>query len=144
MYPYIIWVCQHKTKTKLFPQFGIACLGSILLEVIKYMQIKTWHFSRQYYAKYLWKYLLLYIKPSWPTAYSTFDCLHLKENWLWWERINVMLAISHFEWLQFNPILPGGGGCLAPPLRFFAHDSEREKDNSTKFGDFSWKYIGIC
>ena len=31
---------------------------------------------------------------------------------------------------------PGGGGCSAPPLRFFAHNSEREKDNSTKFGDF--------
>ena len=30
-----------------------------------------------------------------------------------------------------------GGGCLAPPLRFFAHNSEREKDNSTKFSDFS-------
>ena len=25
----------------------------------------------------------------------------------------------------------------APPLRFFAHNSEREEDNSTKFGDFS-------
>ena len=31
---------------------------------------------------------------------------------------------------------PGGDGCSAPPLRFFAHNSEREKDNSTKFGDF--------
>ena len=30
-----------------------------------------------------------------------------------------------------------GGGYLAPPLRSFAHNSEREKDNSTKFGDFS-------
>ena len=30
-----------------------------------------------------------------------------------------------------------GGGCSAPPLRFFADNSEREKDNSTKFGDFS-------
>ena len=30
-----------------------------------------------------------------------------------------------------NPIMP------APPLRFFAHNSEREKDNSIKFGDFS-------
>ena len=29
---------------------------------------------------------------------------------------------------------PGGS---APPLKFFAHISEREKDNSTKFGDFS-------
>ena len=36
------------------------------------------------------------------------------------------------------------GGCSAPPLRFSPHNSEREKDNSTKFGDFSWKYIGIC
>ena len=34
------------------------------------------------------------------------------------------------------PILSGGGGCSAPPLRFFAHNSGREKDNSTKFGDF--------
>ena len=34
-----------------------------------------------------------------------------------------------------NSILPGG--CSAPPLRFFAHNSEREKGNSTKFGDFS-------
>ena len=39
---------------------------------------------------------------------------------------------------DFNPILSkGGGGCSAPPLKFFADNSEREKDNSTKFGDFS-------
>ena len=38
---------------------------------------------------------------------------------------------------SLNPILPGGGGCLAPPLRFFAHNSEKEKENSTKFGDIS-------
>ena len=38
---------------------------------------------------------------------------------------------------KLNTILPDGGGrCSAPPLRFFAHNSEREKDNSTKFGDF--------
>ena len=47
-----------------------------------------------------------------------------------------------------DPLLKGGsrgffgllscpGGCSAPPLRFFAHTSEREKDNSTKFGDSS-------
>ena len=35
-----------------------------------------------------------------------------------------------------NPILPGGGGCSATPLMFFAHNSERGKDNLTKFGDF--------
>ena len=35
----------------------------------------------------------------------------------------------------FNPILPEG--FLAPPLEVFAHNSEREKDNSTKFGEFS-------
>ena len=28
--------------------------------------------------------------------------------------------------------------------RSFAHNSGRKKDNSTKFGDFSWKCIGIC
>ena len=33
-----------------------------------------------------------------------------------------------------NPILPRGGS--APPLRFFAHNSKKEKDNSTKFCDF--------
>ena len=33
---------------------------------------------------------------------------------------------------SFNPIQPGG--YLAPPLRSFAHNSEREKDNLTKFG----------
>ena len=35
-----------------------------------------------------------------------------------------------------DPVLPGRRGCFAPPLRFFAHNSERKKDNSTKFGDF--------
>ena len=35
---------------------------------------------------------------------------------------------------SINPILPGG--CSAPPLRFFAHNSEKEKNNSTKFGKF--------
>ena len=38
---------------------------------------------------------------------------------------------------SLNPILPGEGGGSAPPLRFFTHNSERKKDNSTRFGDFS-------
>ena len=42
-----------------------------------------------------------------------------------------------------NAILPGGGGVFGTTLEVFAHNSEREKDNSTKFGDFSWKYMGI-
>ena len=42
---------------------------------------------------------------------------------------------ASFIGVQFNPVLPGGG-CSAPPLRFSAHNSEREKDKSNKFGDF--------
>ena len=38
--------------------------------------------------------------------------------------------------LSVNLILPDGG-CSASPLRFFAHNSGREKDNSTKIGEFS-------
>ena len=45
---------------------------------------------------------------------------------------------------NFNPILPGGGGVQHHPWGFLPINLEREKDNSTKFGDFSWKYVGIC
>ena len=54
-------------------------------------------------------------------------------------QLNVQMSIEFPVIFFLNPILPrgGGGGCSAPPLRFFAHNSEKEKNNSTKFGDFS-------
>ena len=48
-------------------------------------------------------------------------------------RLSIIIK-STFK-LIFNPILPGG--CSAPPLRSFAHNSKREKDNSTRFADLS-------
>ena len=38
----------------------------------------------------------------------------------------------------------GGGGVFGTTLEIFSHNSEREKGNLTKFGDFFWKSIGIC
>ena len=61
------------------------------------------------------------------TAKKTASCV--------FQLIQVLDTASIKNW-SFVPILHGGGGCLAPPLRFFVHNSEREKDNSTKFGDF--------
>ena len=41
------------------------------------------------------------------------------------EIFNISLSLPAIYFAHFNPVLPGEG-CSAPPLKFFAHNSERE------------------
>ena len=68
--------------------------------------------------------------------------LRFKESNYEHSRIQYIYHHAQFELSNLSSSLTlscrgGGGGWSAPPLRFFAHNSEREKDNSTKFGHFS-------
>ena len=55
-----------------------------------------------------------------------------------WMRTKLLENIQVIDYLTLTlSCRRGGGGGSAQPLRFFAHNSGREKDNSTKFGDVS-------
>ena len=62
---------------------------------------------------------------------------HLKDESPYWSKLKIIPGESNKS-IHVQPVIScPGEGCLASPLRFFAHNSANEKDNSTKFGDFS-------